>query len=420
MRENLLTAGVFALLIGLFAFAANDWKAPWSAKPVHGQDWCEEHQVALSTDEICNPKLSRGGTQSIKEREPKDGECPNTLVRIQLGADAARKVNLAYHTVEARPVAETLKANAETSYPPNRHARVAPRIPGVIREVKAALGQDVESTEFGHAKSDYLQALSVLTLRQKTFEREKSLLEKNITTGREVLEAETNLEEARLAVDRAAQKLSAIGMSPEQVKAVADKQDTSTSLEVTAPFAGTVVDAAAVPGETATPDKPIFGVAAMDRLWIAIDVYEADSPKIAREQRVSFTVEGLPGQKFPGKVVAIAGEVDDRTRTVKVFAEVKNVQGLLRARMFGRAEITVKTAEPTLLVPKEAVQNDGDCNLVFVAPAPGIFQARKIQVGRAFEGGFEVLGGLASGDRIVTTGSFLLKTEVLRGQMGAG
>jgi cobalt-zinc-cadmium efflux system membrane fusion protein len=429
MRENILTAGVFVLLIGLFTFAANDWKAPWAGKVDHGKDWCEAHQVTLSTCEICNPKLARGGTQTIKEREPKEGECPNTLVRIVLGSDAARKVNIAFHTVEARPIAETLKANAETSYTPNRHARIAPRIPGVIKEVKALLGQEVEggavlavldSSDLGQAKSDFLQALSVQKLRQKTYDREREMLEKKITTGREALEAETNLEEARLAVNRAGQKLSSIGLSLEQVNAIADKQDTSTLLEVTAPFGGTVVDAAAVPGETATPDKPIFGVAAMDRLWIAIDVYEPESPKIARDQRVTFTVEGLPGQRFPGKVVAIAGAVDDRTRTVKVFAEVKNLQGLLRARMFGRAEITVKPAEPVLLVPKEAVQNDGDCNLVFVSPARDIFQARKVQVGRAFEGGFEIVGGIVAGDRIVTTGSFLLKTEILRGQMGAG
>ena len=429
MRENFLTAGAFVLLIGLFTFAANDWKAPWAGKPDHGADWCQPHQVPLSICEICNPKLARGGTQTIKEREPREGECPNTLVRIMLGAEASRKVNLAFHTVEARAVAESLGANAETLYPPHRHARVAPRIPGIIKEVKALLGQEVESggvlavlesSELGQAKSDYLQALSVLKLRQKTLDQEKSMLEKKITTGREALEAETNFEEARLAVNRAVQKLSAVGLSQDQVKAVVENQDTSTLMEVIAPFGGTVVDAAAVPGETATPDKPIFGVAAMDRLWISVDVYESDSPKVAKDQRVTFTVEGLPAQKFPGKVVAIAGEVDDRTRTVKVLAEVKNLQGLLRARMFGRAEITIKTAEPVLLVPKEAVQNDGDCNLVFVAPAPGVFQARKVQVGRAFEGGFEIVGGLVAGDKIVTTGSFLLKTEILRGQMGAG
>jgi cobalt-zinc-cadmium efflux system membrane fusion protein len=88
--------------------------------------------------------------------------------------------------------------------------------------------------------------------------------------------------------------------------------------------------------------------------------------------------------------------------------------------MFGRAEIAVKPAEPKLLVPKEAVQNDGDCNLVFVSPAADIFQARKIEVGTVYEGGYEIIGGLAAGEKVVTTGSFLLKTEILRGQIGAG
>jgi cobalt-zinc-cadmium efflux system membrane fusion protein len=191
-------------------------------------------------------------------------------------------------------------------------------------------------------------------------------------------------------------------------------------MDLVAPFKGVVVEASAVPGEMASPEKPIYSVAAVERLWVAIDVAEIDLPKIEKDQKVAFTIEALPGQRFPGKVVAIAGEVDDRTRTARVYADVKNVQGRLRAKMFGRAEISVKPPEPKLLIPKEAVQNDGDCDLVFVAPTPNIFQARKIELGTAYGNGFEVLGGLASGDKVVTTGSFLLKTEVLRGQIGAG
>ena len=118
--------------------------------------------------------------------------------------------------------------------------------------------------------------------------------------------------------------------------------------------------------------------------------------------------------------MAIGGEVDDRTRTVPVFVEVKNSRRLLRSRMFGQAEIVVKRPEPTLLVPNAAVQSDGDCNLVFVSPGKDVFQARAIEVGAVYQGGYEVLSGLAEGERVVTTGSFLLKTEVLRGQMGAG
>jgi len=429
VKDTIVTAAVLLTLALLFAFAANDFKVPWVGPPAHGSDWCDAHQVELSKCEKCNPRLARGGTVVVREREPKEGECPNTLVRITLPPGVAERVGLDPQPVDYRTIGETIRANAETQYPPSGYARVAPRLPGVIREPKVILGQQVEkgavlalleSPDFGRAKSDYLQAIAVLNLRQKTHDQEKALYEKKITAGRELLEAATRLEEAKLAERQAAQKLATLGLSAEQIEGVKKKEDTSALLEVTAPFAGMIVETSAVPGETSTPEKPIFGLAATDRLWIAIDVYEPDLPKFEKDQRVFFTVEGLPDRRFPGKVVAIGGEVDDRTRTVRVFAEVKNVQGLLRSKMFGRATVTVKPPEKKLIVPKEAVQNDGDCYLVFVSPVTNVFQARKIQIGTVYEGGYEVAGGLAAGEKIVTRGSFLLKTEVLRGQMGAG
>lgn len=430
MKNTILTVSVFAVLIGLFAFAANDWKVPFLGKKRPSEDWCEEHQVAESKCEKCNPKLARNGTVVIREREPKEGECPNTLVRITLAPGVSEQVGINPQPVEMRTVAETLQANAETLYPPSRYARVAPRLSGVIRkDGLAVLGQEVQegdtlalldSSEFGRAKSEYLQAVSVLNLRQQTYDQEEELFKKKITAGRELLQAKTQFEEAKLALRQASQRLAALGLSTEQIAEIEKKQDTTSLLSMQAPFGGTVVEASAVPGETATPEKPIFSVAATDRLWISIDVYEADLPKLEKDQRLFFTVEGLPDKRFPGKIVAVSGEVDDRTRTVRVYAEVKNVQGLLRAKMFGRAAVTIKPSEQKVLVPKEAVQNDGDCYLVFVSPAPNIYQARKVEIGTVYEGGYEVTGGLTAGEKIVTKGSFLLKTEVLRGQMGAG
>lgn len=429
MRQNALTALVFATLIALFGLSANDWKLPWAAKAAHGDDWCEPHKTRLSTCEKCNPKLARGGTYTLKEREPKDGECANTLVRIHLGPNVAAQAGLALAQAEMKDVSETLRANAETMYPPTGHARVGPRAAGIVREVKALLGDDVEtgavlaiveSSEVGQAKSDYLQAMSLLSLREKTYEQEKVLAEKKISTGRELLQATAALEEARISLEKAGQRLSILGLSTEQLKDVGSKRDASPFVDVRAPFAGRVVEASAVPGESAGLDKALFVIASIDRLWLSIDVYESDLPKLEKGQRVSFFVEGLPGKRFPGKIVAMGGEVDDRTRTARAFADVKNVDGLLRARMFGRAELTVKPPEKKLLVPKDAVQNDGDCSLVFVSPSVDAFQARKVQLGTAYESGYEILAGLSPGDKVATTGSFLLKTEVMRGQIGAG
>jgi len=427
--KGLLTFGVFALLAGLFAFVANDGQTPWAEEPDHGEDWCAAHETVLSTCEQCNVTLARGGTFSMQDREPEDGECPNTVVRITLAPGAADSVDLRFHEVKPVTISERIKANAETRYPPSKYARVAPRIPGVIREVKVVLGEEVEagtvlavieSTKFGEAKAAYLQALTVLDLREQTNKRERDLFEKKISPKSDFLTAKTEFAEARLTVERTAQKLVTLGLTVEQVEGLEKGRDTSTRMAVVAPFDGTVVDASAVIGETATPEKPIFCVADMDRLWLSVDVQERDLPKVESGQRVYFRVEGMPGRKFPGKVVAIGAEVDDRTRTIPVFVVVKNSKRLLRSQMFGQAEIVIKQPEPALMVPRAAVQNDGDCNLVFVSPGKNVFQARAIEIGTVYEKGYEVLGGLAEGERVVTIGSFLLKTEVLRGQMGAG
>jgi len=427
--SGIVTLGVFAGLAGAFFYVANDGKAPWTEEAPHGEDWCEAHDTVLSTCEKCNVELSRGGTFMVSSRDPEPGECPNTLVRITLADGAAEEVNLQYHTVAEQTISERVDANAETRYPPSKYARIAPRISGIVREVRAVLGQEVEegdvlaiieSAEFGQAKSEYLQTLAILDLRKSTFEREKDLVEKKISAGRELLEAKAALTEASISVSRAAQTLAALGMTSEQVAAIPDTRDTSSLLPVVAPFAGRVVTAAAVIGEIASPQKHVFAVAAMRRFWVTMDVYEADLAKIELGQRVYFRVDGIPGQRFRGKVVAIGGEVDDRTRTVPVFADVKNTRGLLRAQMFGHAQIVVAPPEAKLLVPKEAVQSDGDCSLVFVAPKKNVYMSRGVELGRVFENGYEVVSGLAVGEKVVTVGSFLLKTEVLRGQMGAG
>lgn len=427
-RDRLLNASVFTALGLLFLLVATGGRLPWF-HAAHGADWCEIHQVPLSKDEKCNLKLKRGGTFTQREREPKEGECPNTLVRVTLGPGVAERAGLELVAVEAHPISETIRANAETDFPPTRRARIAPRMPGAVREVRATLGQAVEagaplavldSAEFGEAKAAYLQALLNLTRCEKTCAQEEALAARDATNPRDLLAAQTARNEVRLTAKQGAEKLAGLGLSEAQVAEIVARQDTSPLLVMTAPFAGTVIEASAVLGELAAPDRPLFTVADPERMWLAIDVQEADLPRIERDQKAWFTLESFPGMRFPGKVVAVGGEVDDRTRTVRVTAEVKNLKGVLRAKMFGRADILIRPAEPKMLVPKSALQNDGDCNLVFVTTSPNVFQARKVEIGVVYDAGYEVTSGLTPGERVVGTGAFLLRTEVLRGQMGAG
>jgi len=429
LGRGLLTLAILAGLAGLFAYAGNDWKSPFAAPPVHGDDWCEAHGVALSECEQCNPTLRGGGTFSVSEREAEEGECPNCLVRITLADGVADELGFESAEVKLRRISERLEANAETMYAPSAYARVAPLVSGIVRKVPVQLGTEVgegavlaivESTQMGQAKAEYLNRLGLLALRKERLVQEQELFAQKLTLRAKVIEAEALVSEVELDVPESAQRLAGLGLTQDTIAALPRTKDTSPLIEVVAPFAGLLTELSTVIGERASPDKPMAAVADMKRMWVAIDIYEQDLPRVEIGQKAYFRLPALPGKRFRGKVVAMAGAVDEQTRTIRLFADVKNRDGLLRAHMFGRAKIVVKPAEPKLVVPKAAMQSDGDCDLVFLQLKPGVFRSRGVELGAVYDGGFEILSGLQPGDRVVTTGSFLLKTEVLRGQIGAG
>ena len=107
-------------------------------------------------------------------------------------------------------------------------------------------------------------------------------------------------------------------------------------------------------------------------------------------------------------------------KALKVRAEFINANGLLRAGMFAKAIVTIRKPEPVLLIPKEAVQWDGCCNVVFIRRSDVLFEPRKVLLDYETETAFVAAEGVREGDTVVTTGSFLLKTEILKGSIGAG
>ena len=173
-------------------------------------------------------------------------------------------------------------------------------------------------------------------------------------------------------------------------------------------------------GDSVEATDVLFVVADLSTMWLMADLYEHDLVKMRTGLPVFFTVDGMPGVSFEGKVVWISSAVDDRTRTVRVRADLPNTDGLLRAKMFGRARIVLHDNDEVVTVPAEAVQTDGCCQLVFVRESETVFQPRKIVLGASANGVVEVLKGLEEGEVVASTGSFLMKTEILKSNIGAG
>lgn len=409
-------------------------------------DWCAEHNLPESHCALCNPSVASKSPSSSDEGpsdvrlvsapEPQrrvrapNVECLTGKQRVQFrSADIAKQAGLEFASVAKRSISQTLECNAETDYNGNRYARIASRAAGLVRQVEKDLGDRVsageslaivDSAELAAAKAESLQSAALVTLWEKNHARKHGLLEKGIVSEKDDLEAESKLAESQIALSRCKERLKSLGFVEAQIADLISRNDTSSVLTVTAPFGGVVVERTAVVGELVDTSKSLFAVADMSRIWAMLDVYEADAYKIHAGQPVVFAVDGLPGERFGGTVTWVSTRIDPKTRTLKARAEVDNSPGLLKANMFGRAQITVHDKEPLLVVPKTAVQWDGCCNLAFVRLSDVLYEPRKLRLGCDLGEHYEVKEGLAEADSVVTQGSYLLKTEIMKSSIGAG
>ena len=103
-------------------------------------------------------------------------------------------------------------------------------------------------------------------------------------------------------------------------------------------------------------------------------------------------------------------------------AELANPEGRLRANQFGQAAIKVEEEHKAVVVPKMAVQRRDNVDVVFLPQEEGgVYRPQRVLVKPTDRGDVvEVAWGLEPGQRVVTKGAFLLKTEIMKGAIGAG
>ncbi|HLU46959.1 MAG TPA: efflux RND transporter periplasmic adaptor subunit, partial [Planctomycetota bacterium] len=337
---------------------------------------------------------------------------------------------LAYERVERRSLARTLERNAELVFDANRHARLSSRAPGVLREIRKNVGDRMEQDEtiavidspvLTEAKATYFRSQALLSLRERTLERERKLLDAGAGTERALFEAETGVAEASIVLRDAEERLRSLGLATSEIARLASEKDTSGELHLKTPFAGTIVERSASIGESVDPGDPIISIADVSTLWAKIELREEDVGIVKQGLRATLEVSGLSRRRFEGELLWIGSRVDRRTRTLEACAEIPNPDGLLRDGMFARAVIVLgEDGDGSIAVPKAAVQWDGCCNIVFLKRSESVFEPRRVSLGWETDEFFAVKGGVAEGDVVVTTGSFLLKTEILKESIGAG
>ncbi|MDB5863627.1 MAG: efflux transporter periplasmic adaptor subunit [Betaproteobacteria bacterium] len=217
-------------------------------------------------------------------------------------------------------------------------------------------------------------------------------------------------------IDGARQRMRLAGMTEEQIRLVETSGKLHPRLSIVAPIGGVVAELTAREGMTVMTGAPLFRINGLGTVWVNAELPEAQAGEVRSGNDVEARTPSLPGSVFKGRVSAILPEVSPATRTLKVRMELANPRGQLIPGMFVTVSFTPARGKDVLLVPSEAVIRTGRRNVVMVAQDQGHFVPAEVQIGREADGRTEIVKGLQAGQKIVTSGQFLIDSEAsLRG-----
>jgi len=212
--------------------------------------------------------------------------------------------------------------------------------------------------------------------------------------------------------ETAAAKLRFFDISAAQIAELERTRQPKKTLTINSPTAGFVIEKMAVEGQMVDAGMKLYRLADIGIVWVYAQAYEQDLPYISLGQEATMSLSYLPDRRFRGRVTYIYPTVDEKTRTARVRMEFHNPGYFLKPGMFATVELTADISPSALLVPDSAVLRSGEKNTVFVALEGGKFEPRTVTLGLSAEDDRDqVLSGLREGERVVTSGQFMLDSE---------
>jgi len=233
------------------------------------------------------------------------------------------------------------------------------------------------------------------------------------TAQQELLETVrmSNYQQKPYLVDAAREKLRLWNLTDKQITAVERSGKVSPIVEIKATTSGKVIAKQVNQGDYINQGAVLFQIADLSRVWAVFQAYEGDLPFLKQGSKIDFTLQAIPEKFFSGKISFIDPVINPATRTAGVRVELNNNDGKLKPEMFvtGNVKASLGQYKEQLVIPQSAVLWTGRRSVVYVK-TPGMsvptFIMREINLGPSLSGAYVVLGGLTSGEEIVTNGAF--------------
>ncbi len=226
--------------------------------------------------------------------------------------------------------------------------------------------------------------------------------------------AEGSLPEARRRAEdlvrSSRQRLLLYDLTADQIDRLEASGETSRTIALQSPVSGYVLERHVTQGEKIETGMNLLDIADLSRVWVIASVYEYELPFVKAGQAATVTLAYLPGRRYEGRVALVYPTLEAATRTVQIRLEFPNPDLALKPEMYGDVELHGDLGM-RLAVPASAVLSTGTRDLVFVAGEDGYFEPREVRLGVRLPDAVEILDGVREGERVVTSGNFLIDSE---------
>jgi cobalt-zinc-cadmium efflux system membrane fusion protein len=360
-----------------------------------------------------------GSSAASPHRDEPEHEALPTHVRLSEAVIA--RAGIKTTAVSRLALQPTLSLPGEITTDPDRTASVASPVAGRIERVDFKEGSAVKKgdgllvirvAELGKLRAALATASAKAKAARLNADRLRALVEKRLASDQDAVNADAEASALEIEARGDAEQLAALGGGA--------SGGGLSQLVLRAPVSGIVVSRNAIIGQPVTSEQTVATIADLSELWFMGRVFEKDLGRLALGGKAVVGLNAYPDERFEGTVEYLGQEVDPVARTITARIRLTNRGGLLRIHLFGNAEVALSKPGnrlPSLVVPSDSIAEFAGKTVVFVRQGDGDFEAHDVVLGESALGLVEVLSGLREGERVVSSGTFSLKSTVLKGTL---
>ncbi len=349
------------------------------------------HQSAPAMGATASAQSEKGTSAAGDDRAP-----PISLSPAQQG-----RIGVTFTTATLGLMSREVRAVAQVTFDETRVKAIAPKLDGWVDKLYVdATGQPVRA---GDALFSIYSPMLVTA-------QEELLLAKRLSADVQQGTSDA-VSGASGLIESARRRLQYWDIAPSDIARLEQTGQVQKTLILRSPVSGVVLEKNVLAGQKIMAGEAIYKVADLSTVWIEGQIYEQDLPLVRIGATVSAEFEALPGERRTGRITYIYPTLNPETRTARVRVALTNPGLALKPGMYATLLVNATSATTVLSVPRAAVLETGQRTLVFVQRADGMLEPRDVVLGTMSADRAQVLRGLAPGEKVVGSATFLVDAE---------